>query len=111
MKTFKSNPIKFSTRRAASLVGIMIWSAHYHGGQSSREYRMGCRARTLLNRSNEIGAFMASRWFDTLENYVGGDDAQSAPMIYILGFSETAKKTYRKMANISESEMAYKSFK
>jgi hypothetical protein len=95
--------IKLSASRQASLVGIMLWSAHYHHGQWSREYRMGCRARTLLSRSNEIGAFMASRWFDALERYV--DNRDSAPRQYTLEFSKQAKKTYQKLAFFSGKGM------
>ena len=91
--------IKLSAARQASLVGIMIWSAHFHRGQWSQEYRMGCRARTLLERSNEIGRFLASRWFDNLEHFV--DNRGERPRQYVAEFSEQAKKTYQKLANLA----------
>lgn len=97
--------IKFGAMRQASLVGIMIWSAHYHGGQWSQEYRMGCRARTLLKRSNEIGDFLASRWFDALENYVGDSTGSiERPRQYTKEFSEAAKASYQKMERISNKK-------
>jgi hypothetical protein len=104
MKTYKSNPIQLSLSRRASLMGIVLWSAHYHGGQSSREYRMGCRARTLLERSNEIGSFMVSRQFDNLEPFLNGE--KEAPRVYVPEFSNQAKKTYDRLAAITK-----KSFK
>jgi hypothetical protein len=97
MKTYRTHPlhvVHFS--RIAELVGIMLWSAHYHSGQGSREYRMGCRARQLLNRHNEIGSHLASHWFDNLESYVSGD--LERPTIYNRNFSEKVKATYLKLA-------------
>ena len=94
-----------SARRLASLVGIMLWSAHYHGGQWSREYRMGCRARAALDKSNEIGAFLASRWFDHLEHYASGQ-ADNPPAQYCREFSERVKTQYCRLARFSEAEMA-----
>lgn len=101
MKTFKTNPIKYNSIRQATLIGIMIWSAHYHGGQGSQEYRMGCRARKLLERSNEIGPFLASRWFDKMEPYLTG--AAEKPRIYNSDFSEKAREIYEKLAKITEN--------
>lgn len=96
MKTFHSHPLKNPVpSRIASLVAIMLWSAHYHSGQWSREYRMGCRARNLINRSNEIGDYLASTWFDNLEGYVTGGPI---PTVYTRGFSEKVKETYDKLA-------------
>lgn len=101
----KKKLIRFSSQRQASLVGIMIWSAHWHAGQSSREYRMGCRARTLLERSNEIGEFLARTWFDKLENYVSDERGEiEPPRVYVLPFSKQAKKVYAALANISEKQ-------
>jgi hypothetical protein len=103
MKTYRTNPIQLSLSRRASLLGIVLWAAHYHGGQSSREYRMGCRARTLLERSNEIGPFMVSRQFDHLEPFVCGD--KEAPRVYVPEFSNQVKKTYDRLAAITEKDM------
>lgn len=102
MKTYYSNPIKFRPSRLSQLIGIMLWSAHYHGGQASREYRMGCRARKLLERSNEIGSFLASKWFDSFEPYVSGGEA---PRTSVLSFAENVKKEYAKLEFISQREM------
>jgi hypothetical protein len=101
----KKRIIKTSAPRLASLVGIMLWSAHYHGGQWSREYRMGCRARTRLERSNEIGAFLASRWFDALEHYASGQ-CDNPPAVYVGEFSAIVRSTYRRLAALSEAEMS-----
>ena len=96
--------IKMGWKRQAALVGIMLWSAHYHGGQWSREYRMGCRARALLERSNEIGSMMASRWFDRLEGYASGEGER--PRVYTLAFSEAVKASYGRMVAIGEGVAA-----
>jgi hypothetical protein len=97
MKTYYTHPLKIKNyNRIASLVGIMLWSAHYHTGQWSREYRMGCRARQLLNRHNEIGSFLASRWFDQFESYVTGESER--PSVCTQDFSETVKATYQKLS-------------
>lgn len=97
MKTYYTNPLRIKNySRIAELVGIMLWSAHYHSGQWSREYRMGCRARQLLNRHNEIGSFLASRWFDNLESYASGEGER--PTLYNPEFSDKVKETYQKLA-------------
>jgi hypothetical protein len=66
---------------------------------------MGCRARTRLERSNEIGDFLASRWFDALEHYASGQ-CDNPPAAYAVGFSATARATYRRLAAISEAEIS-----
>lgn len=108
MKTYKSNPITLCPSRRSQLVAIMLWSAHYHGGQASREYRMGCRARKLLERSNEIGSFLASRWFDSFEPYVSGGEALRTS---VLSFAENVKRKYEKLEFISQREMARRGIK
>jgi hypothetical protein len=105
MKTYKSNPILFSLQRRASLMGIIIWSAHFHAGQGSREYRMGCRARTLLERSNEIGLFMVSRQFDNLEPFLTGE--KEMPRVYVPEFSNQVKRVYDHLAAVSEKSFKY----
>lgn len=102
MKTYKSHPLRVTDpARIASLVGIVLWSAHYHKGQWSREYRLGCRARSLVERHNEIGPFLLTRWFDALEHYAQGQ--APAPKQYTATFSKQVKRTYQTLAKLSES--------
>lgn len=96
MKTYRSHPIKNPKNiRVAQLLGIAIWASHYHSGQGSREYRMGCRAGALIKRTNEIGNWLFSRWFDQLEGFCTGESP--APTVLIPEFSEAVKKSYEKM--------------
>lgn len=93
--------------RQASLMGIVLWSAHWHAGQWSREYRAGCRARQLLARSNEIGSSLVSRWFDALEHYASGEDS-TPPVQYVAEFSAAVRATYARLARWSEARQARK---
>lgn len=83
----------FSTARLGTLLGIVIWSAHYHTGQWSREYRIGCRARKLITDSMEVGGFVLSRLFDRYEHVVTGE--KTLPETE---FSKAVISTYRKFA-------------
>ena len=100
MKNQKKKIVPLSVRKSAQLVGIVMWSMHYHDGQFSRSYRMGCRASGLIERSNEIGSFMLSRWIDSLESYVAGDGRGNPPAVSN-AFAWQARESYQKMLSIS----------
>jgi hypothetical protein len=93
--------INQSLKRKGTLVGIMVWSAHYHGGQWSREYRMGCRARRLLERGNEIGGYLASKWFDLFEEHL---KTGTVRIIFNREMADAASAVYHKLAKYSEEE-------
>lgn len=94
MKTLEKKAI-----RQAQWLGIILWSAHYHNGQWSQEYRMGCRARALFVESMEIGEFVLSRCFDKLEHYVSSDSAEM-PAAISLEYAETVKTAYNRLVAI-----------
>lgn len=98
----KNSLIQFSSSRLGELVGIMLWSAHWHSGQASQEYRMGCRARQLLSRSSEIGDYLASQWFDDLEGVVG--EKEGYVRGYSYNFVKSASVKYQDLSRISEGE-------
>lgn len=99
MKTRKA----ISAIRFGELVATVIWSAHWHGGQGSREYRMGCRARKLIENSMEVGRFVLTRAFDSLEHYVTGESLNCG--IYRGSVvSASAKRKYQKLQAFSEKK-------
>lgn len=44
-------------RRTARLMAVYAFGAHYHSGQSSRGYRLSCRAKRLLDRDRKGRSF------------------------------------------------------
>jgi len=86
-------------------MGAVLWSAHYHEGQTSQSYRIGCRARTLLEGSNEIGRHLVSRWFDAFEGPASRNEPVSSA--YLPEFSSQVLTSYRKLAAISEKNTSH----
>lgn len=95
---------RFTYQRQAKLFGSILWSAHYHSGQWSREYRIGCRARRLFTESMEAGERILSQLFDTLEGYVSGDTEDRPPVAVRPEWADAARGEYKRLAAISENQ-------
>ena len=95
------NTIQLSRERQAQIIGVMIFCAHWHTGQGSRLYRVGCRARELYLKSNVCAAsYVMSRLYDTLEHYAAGD-TQEPPSTCLLDYADMVRGAYARMKAIA----------